>query len=279
MIDFAAPQPPGTAGAGDLVLQIATVASGAAARDGRTQHDTDLPPPAEPAPDETGQDTQPPVEARKEDPKPVKAPKEWPEAVTVPDQEPVIRATAFRHVPVVMPTVPKPRKKPSFVPPAKPAKVPEPRKSPEPEPRPNVETAVSASKSPPRETDTAHPRGRKMPAGDAGQARQTQVARTGGGVSRYHGEYFVVVRAWLQEHKRYPRRARLRMMQGEALIDFVIDRSGRVVSYELQKSTGYDVLDREVVAMIRRASPMPAFPPDLAGNKIRLSIPVNYGMR
>lgn len=115
--------------------------------------------------------------------------------------------------------------------------------------------------------------------GDRGVSRQTQIARNGGGEVRAHGEYFAIVRNWLHDHKRYPRRARIRMIRGEATVGFVLDRSGRVVSYELRKSTGHDILDREVLAMIRRASPMPPFPPGLRREKINFNVPVNFDMR
>lgn len=112
--------------------------------------------------------------------------------------------------------------------------------------------------------------------GNNGISHQTQIAKSSGGKKSKHGAYLAAVRNWLHEHKRYPRRARLRMMRGEAVIGFVLDRSGRVVSYELRRSTGHGILDREVLAMVRRASPMPSFPPNLTRERMNFSLPVLF---
>ena len=69
------------------------------------------------------------------------------------------------------------------------------------------------------------------------------------------------------------------MLEGDAMIGFVLDHSGRVVSYKLQKSPGHDMLDREVLVMIQRASPMTPIPPGLARNQMDFSVPVRFDMR
>ena len=117
------------------------------------------------------------------------------------------------------------------------------------------------------------------PSGDGGADRQTQLASSGGADTNEYGDYLAALRSWLQSYKRYPRRARLGMLKGEARISFVLDRSGRVVSYELSTSTGHDALDREVLAMIQRAAPMPAFPPNLNEDTMRFSLPVRFELR
>jgi protein TonB len=40
-----------------------------------------------------------------------------------------------------------------------------------------------------------------------------------------------------------------------------MDRSGKVLSYARARSAGFDMLDEEVLAMIRRAQPLPALSP------------------
>ena len=47
---------------------------------------------------------------------------------------------------------------------------------------------------------------------------------------------------------------------GTAVVSFVVDRSGRVVSRSLARSSGNSAADAEAMATIARAAPMPAFP-------------------
>ncbi|ARQ01599.1 TonB family protein [Pseudorhodoplanes sinuspersici] len=47
---------------------------------------------------------------------------------------------------------------------------------------------------------------------------------------------------------------------GTAVVSFVVDRSGRVVSRSLARSSGNSAVDAEAMATIARAAPMPAFP-------------------
>ena len=47
---------------------------------------------------------------------------------------------------------------------------------------------------------------------------------------------------------------------GTAVVSFVVDRSGRVVSRSLTRSSGNSAADAEAMATIARAAPMPAFP-------------------
>lgn len=63
---------------------------------------------------------------------------------------------------------------------------------------------------------------------------------------------------------------------GRATVTFTIGRDGQVMSARLATSTGRADLDAEAVAMVERASPMPAPPPDLPGRTITLTIPITY---
>lgn len=47
---------------------------------------------------------------------------------------------------------------------------------------------------------------------------------------------------------------------GTAVVSFVVDRSGRVTSRRLARSSGNSAVDAEAMATIARAAPMPAFP-------------------
>ena len=56
----------------------------------------------------------------------------------------------------------------------------------------------------------------------------------------------------------------------------LIDRSGQVLQATLVKSTGLGVLDDEVMAMLKRANPVPNVPMELSGETIELVVPVRF---
>ena len=66
----------------------------------------------------------------------------------------------------------------------------------------------------------------------------------------------------LNRHKRVPKAALGRRGQWEAVVAFTVDRSGRVMSAELKKSTGVPVLDKEALEWLQRTSPFPP-PPNI----------------
>jgi protein TonB len=70
----------------------------------------------------------------------------------------------------------------------------------------------------------------------------------------------------LARHQRYPDEARRRGIQGTCQVRFNLDGQGKVLSAELAKSSGNIALDRATLAMIRRASPVPAPPAELLIN-------------
>jgi periplasmic protein TonB len=84
------------------------------------------------------------------------------------------------------------------------------------------------------------------------------------------------VLAHLERRKRYPSSARRRGEEGVAYVQFSIDSGGNVLSAGLARSSGYAALDKEVIAMVRRASPIPAPPPDAPRN---LTVPVQFQVR
>lgn len=109
-------------------------------------------------------------------------------------------------------------------------------------------------------------------AADAGRAEHA----SGGGRPGATADYMARLSAWLEKHKRYPRRARMRRQEGTALLRFVIDRQGRVVEYSIRESSGHDILDREVTAMLQRAQPLPGIPEDIRRGRLELVVPVQF---
>lgn len=82
--------------------------------------------------------------------------------------------------------------------------------------------------------------------------------------------------AHLERRKRYPSSAKRRREQGVAYVRFSIDTNGTVLSVRLARSSGFADLDAEVVAMVKRASPVPAPPP---GVNRTITVPVRFDLR
>ncbi|HMQ91589.1 MAG TPA: TonB family protein [Amaricoccus sp.] len=82
--------------------------------------------------------------------------------------------------------------------------------------------------------------------------------------------------AHLERLKRYPSGARRRREEGVVLVRFRIDDRGAVQSAQLMRSSGHAELDEAVLALIRRASPVPAPPP---GAPRSITAPVRFDVR
>jgi len=91
--------------------------------------------------------------------------------------------------------------------------------------------------------------------------------------------YFARLTAHLNRHKRYPPEARAARLQGVVMVRFVMDRSGFISSREIVKSSGRAALDREALALMERAQPLPAMPSDMAGNTLDAIVPINFSLR
>jgi TonB family protein len=67
--------------------------------------------------------------------------------------------------------------------------------------------------------------------------------------------------------------------QGKVVIQFAIDRSGKVPKLVIASGSGTEALDRAAVAGISATTPFPPLPAEFAGNEIRLQFVFLYNMR
>lgn len=143
------------------------------------------------------------------------------------------------------------------------------------EPVPNAGRAT-ADAAPAETPTTSAP---SSPAGSGG-TREASVGSgetaSAGGTPGPSADYMARLSAWLEKHKQYPRRAQRRRQEGTALLQFVIDREGRVIEYRIRESSGHEILDEEVAAMIERAQPLPGFPDDMPRARLELVVPIQF---
>ncbi|MBS0533736.1 MAG: energy transducer TonB [Proteobacteria bacterium] len=85
--------------------------------------------------------------------------------------------------------------------------------------------------------------------------------------------------AQIERYKRYPAEARSRGDRGVVRLAFSVDRQGGVHNARVLGSSGSQLLDRETLAMIERAAPLPAPPDDLPGARIAIVVPISYSIR
>lgn len=88
-----------------------------------------------------------------------------------------------------------------------------------------------------------------------------------------------LVKGKLNSVKRYPPDAKRRGREGIASVTFLVDAQGNILSSEVSHSSGTQSLDRESLAMLKRAEPLPK-PPDnlLVNGRKRVMMPINFDL-
>lgn len=84
------------------------------------------------------------------------------------------------------------------------------------------------------------------------------------------------LQAHLERRKRYPREAQIRRQQGVPWVRFSMDRDGKVLDVQLYRGSGYAALDREAVALLHRAEPLPKPPPHISDAQLNMAVPVQF---
>ncbi|WP_233614902.1 MULTISPECIES: energy transducer TonB [unclassified Stenotrophomonas] len=84
--------------------------------------------------------------------------------------------------------------------------------------------------------------------------------------------------ARLERHRYFPSAARARRQQGTAWVRASVDRSGRLRTLLLERSSGEPMLDEAALQTFRRAQPLPRIPDDLPAPQERV-VPVEYYLR
>jgi protein TonB len=58
-----------------------------------------------------------------------------------------------------------------------------------------------------------------------------------------------------------------------------MDRQGHVLSAQIAKSSGYESLDDETLALVHRAEPLPPPPAEVPGETLSLTVPVQFFLK
>ena len=85
--------------------------------------------------------------------------------------------------------------------------------------------------------------------------------------------------AYLARYKRYPHGSQVKGEEGTAMIRFTLDRQGGVSAARIERGSGHAMLDDEVMALLRRAAPLPATPAAIPANSLDIVVPVQFSLR
>jgi protein TonB len=80
------------------------------------------------------------------------------------------------------------------------------------------------------------------------------------------------------ELKRYPHEARLNRWEGKVVLKAVIRKDGHLGDLQIEKSSGYDILDQDAMELVRKACPLHLKHP-LGRPEVVVQIPINYALR
>ncbi|MBB3811021.1 energy transducer TonB [Pseudochelatococcus contaminans] len=239
-------------------------------------------------------DDAPPIEDVQPEPEPeiIPEPEPIPEPVPEPLPEPLPPEPIEPLEPELIETPPVPDAAVSLPPPPPPRPVieekpepkPEPKREAKPKPKPEPKKQQEKPKvQPRRNSDRPQADRTTAPPSSRGQPGPRSAAPSAGSgmasLSAAPPSWRSSLMAHINRHKRYPAAARVRGDQGVARVQFVIDRSGRVLSYRLVGGTGSPLLDQEAQATIQRASPFPPFPDSLPGGRMSITVPLRFDLR
>ena len=141
--------------------------------------------------------------------------------------------------------------------------------------RTNMRRAVSANRQLPAKADAVPQPAPKAEAA-APTPRLDESPENRAANSR--SDYLRLLALRLAEVKQYPAAALAQREQGEVLVGFRLDRSGRVLSWQIARSSGYDELDAEVARMLARAAPFPPLPRAWHADSASFQVPIGFSL-
>lgn len=91
--------------------------------------------------------------------------------------------------------------------------------------------------------------------------------------------YYQQVLRQIAQQKRYPVAAKRARQQGLAEVSFEIGSDGHLLSARISQSSQNASLDAAALAAVTQASPFPPIPPELAQQRLSLTLPIEFSLR
>ena len=171
------------------------------------------------------------------------------------------------------PAPPQPTAVAAASPPPQPAK-PTPQPTPSPAPLPQVATA-------PVPQPTPGTPGAGTGRGGPGGVGQGEAGSGHGIIGNGEGpgdDYLERVRRWINKYKKYPDAAIKQKQQGGPVLTIWLRRDGTVLRVEIDKSSGFPLLDEAALKAVHDASPVPPFPESYTNNEAEIDLPFKFSL-
>jgi len=91
---------------------------------------------------------------------------------------------------------------------------------------------------------------------------------------KYRAEHFAYIKQIIEQNISYPKRAQRMGWSGRVVVSFDVLKNGHVQDIRIVKSSGYEILDSNLVETIRKAEPFPRPPVS-----VTLNMPITYQLR
>ena len=179
----------------------------------------------------------------------------------------IVKQVAPKVIPIVKPII-----KPKPIP--KPKPIIKPKPIPKPIPQPIVEP-ISEPIVEPISESIVEPITESVEVNESAQINeQIPTSPNPQVVSNYSN----LLRAHIAKHKKYPRIAQRRKMQGEVVIEIQIKGDGSLISKNIQKSSGHKVLDKEGMNMMEKSKPFPVPPEAMKDSVTTVLVPIAFNL-
>ena len=91
-----------------------------------------------------------------------------------------------------------------------------------------------------------------------------------------YASYFSSIKRQIESVWSYPEEAAKRGLQGQLLLQFILDRSGKLIDISLVNSSENEILDNAALDAVKTASPYNPFPEKIQKNKLRIIASFKY---
>ncbi len=91
-----------------------------------------------------------------------------------------------------------------------------------------------------------------------------------------YASYFLRIKKQIELVWTYPEEAATNGLQGQILLQFMLEHSGKLIDISLIQSSGHEILDRAALEAVKTASPYNAFPEKIRKKKLRIIASFKY---
>ena len=163
--------------------------------------------------------------------------------------------------------------------PVKPQEKPKPKGKPKPKPKPAPKATGDQKEKTGKAAGGVTGAGDLSQGGGVGQGKGGLGGGPGQGNPNAEKAYLSKIRSKINRSKKYPSAAKSQKLTGVVTVNFTINRQGAVTSFKIAKSSGHSLLDQEVTALMKRVSPFPPMPKEMAKNSLNLTVPIQFSLK